>query len=819
MRVLSLFCLICLSLFFLPSRSFGQIDSLLQVIERSPDSLCSPIYVELLREIGSESGDTTGLGFAYEGARLAEQYADSVSLRRILWSLNKKLNAAGDSLLADSVWIYRQEIMSLYGYEMDEEYPNQMNNLNYNSFYQEVRIMVDSTGVLPADSVMNSGIRSRFHINQSYDEELNPEYAYWVSLRIRGDQQSNRKGLFMPNNPNSLWDSVSLYLPDRFGSYEHLLAGQDIGIYDKPNQNWLDIFELPVPPNANFVVFFRFKGFGGGLTPPWIFLSQIEDNYLERDADSTRNMLIFLGIFLFQLLFFGLLYLATKDREYAPYLLYLLGVVLFAVSAMWIRHWLPRSEEIVPIMSYMACSWISGLGLLRFSERFLNIRELLPKWSKVSRFFLIVFILVPLALLMTVLFHSFVMKLSQLTIQTILNNILKLYIFLFSAELVLLTVMSVLVLRKGYSPALYYLIALAFLLGSIGIISLIPLFGWFFIMEYQTAILISQSGLILQSCFFALGIGHKRRLLEEEKLHAQETLNEELSKVNSAFGRFVPHTFLKAIGRESVLDIELGDGVEKEVTVFFSDIRDYTTLSENMTPHENFRFLNSYLGRLGPVISDHKGFVNQYYGDGIMAIFMNSPADAVESAIRTQYTLRAYNEERVDKDRLPIQIGLGLHAGPLMMGVIGDTLRMEAGVVSDTVNTAARMEGLTKHFGCSLVLSDKVIEDPSVKDQFHYRLLGKVQVKGKKDPITVYDCFEGDDPMIMEQKMQALEPFETAMEAYYRQDFITAAKSFDRSLELYPGDKAAQKYLDLCHHYIANGVPESWDGVEALHKK
>ncbi|MEM7368148.1 MAG: adenylate/guanylate cyclase domain-containing protein [Bacteroidota bacterium] len=819
MRVSFLLCLIFFFLLSPVSKSLAQVDSLLQRIAESPDSLHPPLYVDLLHAIGTEAGDTFGLTYAYEGVKLAEQFADTLNLQRILWSLNKKLDALGDSLAADSIWIYRQELMSLYGFEIQSEFSNQMNNLDYNSFYQEIRVFVDSTGRLSHDSAISPAYQSRYSLNQSFEADLNPAFAYWVSIRLRGDKQQTRKGLFMPNNPNGLWDSVQLYLPDRFGSVEQLLAGQAVDIDDKPTKNWLDLFEIPIPANADFVVFFRLKGFGGGLIPPWVYLSQVNDTYLERDGISVRNMQIFLGIFLFQLLFFGLLYLATRDREFAPYLLYLLGVVLFAISALWIRHWLPKSEEIVPILTYMACSWISGLGLLRFSERFLNIRELLPKWSKISRFFLIIFILVPLALLLTLVFHTYIMQLSRLTIQSILNNILKLYIFLFSAELILLTVMSILALRRGYSPALYYLIALAFLLGSIGVISLIPLFGLFFIIEYESAILISQSGLILQSCFFALGIGHKRRLLEKEKLLAQKTLNEELSKVNSAFGRFVPHTFLKAIGRESVLDIELGDGVEKEVTVFFSDIRDYTTLSENMTPHENFRFLNSYLGRLGPVISDHKGFVNQYYGDGIMAIFMNSPADAIEAAIRTQYTLRVYNEDRLAKGRMPIQIGLGLHAGPLMMGVIGDTLRMEAGVVSDTVNSAARMEGLTKHFGCTLVVSEKVIEDAAVKDQFHYRLLGKVQVKGKKDPIIVYDCFEGDDPFIMEQKLHALEPFEIGMKAYYQQDFITAAKSFDRSLERYPADKAAQKYLYLCHEYIANGVPESWNGVEALQKK
>lgn len=799
---------------------FGQADSIKQLIEQTPDSLSAPLYVEWFLNQETDRSDTSGLQMAYRGVALAEQNQDTVSLWQLLRALTRRLNALGDSASADSVWLYRRDIMSSYGYLISEDFPSQWDNVRFNSRYQELRIWVDSTGNIPAKMILNTGLRPSFSLNQTAQTGLNPNYAYWVRLRLRGNDSFLRKVLLMPNLPNALWDSVDFYMADHYGGWIHERAGQMIPIPEKSTQSWLDFFEISVSPTADFYMYFRLKGFHGDMIPSWVSLAQLEDEFWAEEIKSDRNLMIFLGIFLFQLLFFGLFYIATFDREYLPYLLYLLGVVLFSVTALWFKHWFPRLEPFFTILAFIACSWISGLGLLRFSERFLNIKALLPKWGRVSRIFLIVFIAVPTSMILTVLYHSFIAKFEGNLMSSIINQSLQIYIFLFSAELVLLTIMSILVLRKGYSPALYYLIALTFLLGSIGLISLVPLFELYYLFEDQrAAVLIAQSGLMLQSCFFGLGIGHKRRLLEKEKLQAQETLNEELSKVNSAFGRFVPHTFIKAIGRESVLDIELGDGVEKEVTVFFSDIRDYTTLSEKMTPKQNFKFLNSYLGRLGPVIADHKGFVNQYYGDGIMAIFMNSPADALEASIRTQYLLRIYNEERVQKGRDPISIGLGLHTGSLMMGVIGDTLRMEAGVVSDTVNTAARMEGLTKYFGCNLVVSEAVIRHPEVSGHFHYRLLGKVQVKGKKDPLVVYDCFEGDEPELMTQKLNAQEPFECAMNAYYQRDFLTAAKAFDESLLIYPDDVAAQKYLLHCQDFIANGVPESWNGIEALQRK
>ena len=135
--------------------------------------------------------------------------------------------------------------------------------------------------------------------------------------------------------------------------------------------------------------------------------------------------------------------------------------------------------------------------------------------------------------------------------------------------------------------------------------------------------------LTLEILVFSLGLGYKIRRQQRDKPVAERSLNQELTKINTAFGRFVPHEFIQSLGHESVIQVKLGDQVEKTVTVLFSDIRDYTSLAEDMSPAENFRFLNGYLGRMGPIIQQHGGFVNQYYGDGIMALFLNEAEDAL----------------------------------------------------------------------------------------------------------------------------------------------------------------------------------------------
>ncbi len=250
--------------------------------------------------------------------------------------------------------------------------------------------------------------------------------------------------------------------------------------------------------------------------------------------------------------------------------------------------------------------------------------------------------------------------------------------------------------------------------------------------------------------------------------------------------------------------------------MLFSDIRRYTTLAEGMTPQENFNFLNAYLGRMGPIIQNHEGFVNQYYGDGIMALFMHEPADALQAATEMQQSLADYNEVRIAKGRLPLQIGIGVHTGPLMMGIIGDTLRLEAGVVSDTVNTASRMEGLTKHFGVNLLLSDATFQrlPESARDQL--RRLGRVIVKGRKQPMPVYQAY-GGEPEATQAQLAALQaPFEAAMQTYLQADFAEASSQWEAILAQAPEDGPTQHYLRLSQEHLREGVPENWSGVEVM---
>ena len=305
----------------------------------------------------------------------------------------------------------------------------------------------------------------------------------------------------------------------------------------------------------------------------------------------------------------------------------------------------------------------------------------------------------------------------------------------------------------------------------------------------------------------------KNELLARIKTHIR------LAKINAAYGRFVPHEFLNFLGQESIVDVKLGDQIQKEMTVMFSDIRSFTTLSEGMSPEENFSFLNDYLSRVSPVIRANNGFIDKYIGDAIMALFPKSANDAVAAAIAMQKQVNIYNEERQKVGYLPISIGVGLHTGSLMLGTIGSQERMESTVIADAVNLASRLEGLTKLYGAGILISHKTLCCLDYTEEQKFRFLDRVMVKGKKAAVAIFEVFDGDSEEQNRLKTQTQARFEVAVFLYYQQQFDEAKIIFQEVLAVNPQDKAAMLYIKRCEKYQQYGVPEGWEGIEELQEK
>ncbi len=302
---------------------------------------------------------------------------------------------------------------------------------------------------------------------------------------------------------------------------------------------------------------------------------------------------------------------------------------------------------------------------------------------------------------------------------------------------------------------------------------------------------------------------------KQEQLEKEQAFSHKLEVLNKANERFVPKDFLHILGKYSIEDLHLGDQTQIKMTVLFADIRSYTSLSETMSPEDNFKFINGYLGRVGPIIRKHGGFIDKYMGDGLMALFLENDQSPVKAAIEMQEAINAYNEERKKKGRKPIKTGIGLNTGELMLGVIGDRHRYDSTVISDAVNTASRMEGLTKVFGASVIISERVRRELST-DALSMRYLGQVKVKGRDKALKIFDLYQADTDDILHLKEKTLKQFEKGIRLYFKEDFGKAADCLKEVIKVNEHDLAAQYYLDRSIQYIMDGVPDDWTGVEEM---
>ena len=305
----------------------------------------------------------------------------------------------------------------------------------------------------------------------------------------------------------------------------------------------------------------------------------------------------------------------------------------------------------------------------------------------------------------------------------------------------------------------------------------------------------------------------KDELLSRIKAHLH------LLKINMAYEKFVPREFLHALGHESILDVKLGDQTHQEISIFFSDIRSFTKMSEGMSPKENFDFLNDYLQRVTPTIKNNNGFIDKYIGDAIMALFPKKVEDAIEAAIDTMKQIKIFNIERQEHGSPPINIGIGLHTGSFMLGKIGDKEWSDVTVISDAVNLASRLEGLTKRFGCSITISDYSLSKLQDRNKYNHRFLGKIQVKGKKDIVSVFEIYDGDPDHIIDLKIKTKIDFEEGLHHYFEREFAEAIICFKKVLYKNPDAKTALFYLKRSAQYVVEGVPDNWQGVEALNTK
>jgi class 3 adenylate cyclase/ActR/RegA family two-component response regulator len=273
----------------------------------------------------------------------------------------------------------------------------------------------------------------------------------------------------------------------------------------------------------------------------------------------------------------------------------------------------------------------------------------------------------------------------------------------------------------------------------------------------------------------------------------------QIQEMNSVTEKFFPRQFLSILKKESIGKIQPGDTVDIELTVVFTDIRDYTTMSENMKSSEIIVFLNEYLSVMTPCINRNRGFIDKFIGDSVMAVFPESPRDALIACIEMKKALEVLNITRVSRGQSIIRTGFGIHYGKVALGTIGNDTRMQTTVIGDTVNMASRIEGWTKIFKTWILMSETVALKLAEFKEFHIREIDIVGLKGKKNTMSIYESYDADSIETIQSKTEYKFDMIMAMAMYRDHEFKEAERIFRECIQQCPGDPLPLIYLNRCH--------------------
>jgi len=299
--------------------------------------------------------------------------------------------------------------------------------------------------------------------------------------------------------------------------------------------------------------------------------------------------------------------------------------------------------------------------------------------------------------------------------------------------------------------------------------------------------------------------------------------NKELQKLQKIFDCFVPKQFQELIAPRGIERIKLGDTVCKSITILFSDIRDFTTMSEAMYINDLMEFLNAYLAFSLPSLEEHGGFVDKFIGDSVMCIFaQRNVCDQACSAIQASIQMLHSLDSMKHLGFRPSRTGIGINTGRTLIGILGTETRMEPTAIGDSVNLASRTESLCKKYGARLMITEHTYEKLGTKAQnYTIRFLDHVEVKGKKKACRVYEVIDAESEKEIQLKMAILADYEKAIQDFGQANFTNALLGFQKCLQTFPKELTCEIYVERCLELLlqTDFDKNKWDGVYQLQTK
>lgn len=620
--------------------------------------------------------------------------------------------------------------------------------------------------------------------------------VYWLKASINNATQSSPTWLIEITGMGRSIDQIEIFIEEKSG-FRSYVSGDAIPFSLRPLKHHAVLFPVKILKGETVNVFFRVTTNGTMQIP---MLLWAESSYAEKEHNNTLMDGLFYGVLFIMIMYNAFIFLSIRDISYFYYVFYLLSVAFFALSLRGLGF-----EYFWPDFpwwnnkSNLFFAELTVVFILLFAKSFLQIKANLPNIDKLMKLLLIS--VVPGFYLVLFVGHN--QSAALLSIQ-------------FLVTIILVLSSAVLCYRKGFKAARLYLMAWV---GMLTMIVLWILNNFQVVSSYFLGTYSIQLGAVLQVLMFSFALADRINLMKREREQAlQQRLieSQKLTALTKTFERFVPRQFLSRLADSGTENLELGKAETDIITILFSDIRDFTHLSEGMSPQELLNFLNAYFTRMDRPIHQSGGFIDKFVGDAILAIFESSHYEeeannAVKAAIAMQNALKEYNGHRAKCGYAPLDVGVGINTGPVIIGTVGTQDRMDTTVLGDVVNLASRLEKLTKKYQVKIICSSYTLDLLDQRAGTLYRELDYVKVRGKQKAVRIYEIFNADEDNVRILKQRLLLDYQQGLNCYYQRQWGEAITHFRACLEVFPGDVPSSMYLSRSLTYQQEPPPRDWD--------
>ena len=626
--------------------------------------------------------------------------------------------------------------------------------------------------------------------------------ALWVRFAVTNPGPTRLDRLLVVDNRSI--DELDVWLDTPGGSWTHYRSGQDVAIAERVIQATTPMFPLALESGATRHIVMRFNAEIMTATAELLDLPEIVAR------DRTRHLVcgMLFGLVLLVTAYTAYFCVRLRETLHAWLAATGLGMLMFIAFYVWedAFSWFPpRIAAYCELRGIFTGMILTVIGLTGFLRQILALPTIAP-W--IARYTALLHLYCVLFLVASFGLDGYMgSTLAQCAVAGMLIPVGAACWRAVHRQ------------REGRLIAVAVLVVLACSIGPIATAR-----GWMHarpLTPYAPAL-----GFAAFMVMLAAGAGQH---LEDQQKKREQAISERLAEaeknaaLSMAFERYVPQEFLSCLEKASILEIQRGDHVQRQMSILFSDIRSFTTIVEGNSHDENFSFINRYFAQMEPAIRRAGGFVDSYEGDAVMALFPGTKIgiadDAVSAGIGMLQALAEYNRERAAAGRVKLSIGIGVNTGQLILGTIGSSDRMKCGVIGDPVNLAARVEAMTKLYGAAMLITEytyALLRDPAAVE---VREVDRVKVKGKKAAVTVYEVLSGLPETDLASRLATRARFSQGLERFRRGEIAAALACFEEVLASAGRDVAAQLYVDRCRDFLRDGIPAGWDGVINLGDK